>query len=399
VSEFDPAEQAVLKLRLEAGLEPAEVRERLGLTERQYRRVAERAGKALMDEFRAFDRGDWARRKRSLLCACVMGIASARQHERARQLLAEDPCCRAMMSELRRLGDNVTSILPWPAAAVATASEHTRVAEHLADLGTAVKDRAADLVHHAPYRGGADDGRPRLTDKLAGVRRPSGELATTVKHHATSAYLRVADPTPLSGARPGAVGAVIASCVAVGGGVSYCVTQGIDPLGSLARVGIAKKHEPAPKREPDPAPQGPPHPALGTCATPARHGPLPPSAPCATAPSAGHPTATGPAAFPASGQLGQRVRPRRRADATAHPPHRSEAARQPGPGRRRGVLRTMTTRRYADMRRTAGPAAIAWAIRGCSRRSASTGRRRPSCRAGRPLGMGGRRSRWPPMCG
>ena len=82
IEELDEAERALLKLRLDLGLDPPEIRERLGLTERQYRRTAERAGKALLAQFRAFDRGEWARGKRSLLCACVMGIASDAQRER-----------------------------------------------------------------------------------------------------------------------------------------------------------------------------------------------------------------------------------------------------------------------------------------------------------------------------
>ena len=122
IEELDEAEQALLKLRLDHGMDPPEIRERLGLTDRQYRRTAERAGKSLLAQFRAFDRGDWARGKRSLLCACVMGIASEPQRERAQRLIDEDPCCRAMMSELRELGGNAAALLPLPVATVTVAS-------------------------------------------------------------------------------------------------------------------------------------------------------------------------------------------------------------------------------------------------------------------------------------
>ena len=104
IDELAGAERALLKLRVDLGLGPPEIRERLGLTDRQYRRTAERAGKSLLAQFRAFDRGDWARGKRSLLCACVMGVASDGQRQRAQRLIDEDPCCRAMMCELRELG-------------------------------------------------------------------------------------------------------------------------------------------------------------------------------------------------------------------------------------------------------------------------------------------------------
>lgn len=253
VAELDSAEQAVLKLRIESGLEPSEVRERLGLTERQYRRVAERASKALLGEFQAFDRGDWARAKRSLLCACVMGIASARQRERAARLVADDPCCRAMMSELRRLGDQVAALLPVPAGTAAVGSDHVGLAQHAAEFATSIKQRAAELAHR-PRGGDPDTGRQRLGD----ARRQASDLVLGAKQHATSAYVRIADPTPLSGARPGAVGAVLASCVAIGGGVSYCANQQVNPFASLAGTGGAEtpkrkpEHEPKHAAEPQP---------------------------------------------------------------------------------------------------------------------------------------------------
>ncbi len=243
VSELDPAEQAVLKLRIDGGLEPAEVRERLGLSERQYRRLAERAGKALLGQFQAFDQGQWARGKRSLLCATVMGVASQRQRERARQLIAEDPCCRAMMTELRRLGDHAVALLPWPAATVAAGPAHATLGERMADLGVAVKERAVGLTHHAP--GTPDPGRhERLTGTFADARRRAGELAIGAKQHATGAYLRTGDPTPLAGARPGAVGVVLASCLAVGSGVTYCASTGTNPIRDLAGLAPAKTSKP-----------------------------------------------------------------------------------------------------------------------------------------------------------
>ncbi len=67
IDELDGAERALLKLRLDLGLEPGEIRQRLRLSDRQYRRVAERAGKALLEQFAAFDTGAWGQRKRSLL--------------------------------------------------------------------------------------------------------------------------------------------------------------------------------------------------------------------------------------------------------------------------------------------------------------------------------------------
>lgn len=220
IDELDGAQRALLKLRLDLGLEPAEIRERLGLTDRQYRRLAERAGKALLDQFRAFDSGTWARSKRSLLSACVFGVASDRQRAKAQKLLEHDPCCRAMMSELRELGGRAAAVLPLPAGPLS--------------MEAAGADHAGRVA----------------------------ELLAAVKQHASGAYVRAADPTPLAGARPGAVATVVAGCIAAGG-ATYCAVEGVP--GSLKPVlGIERPADraerqprPEPKVEADPQPAPP----------------------------------------------------------------------------------------------------------------------------------------------
>ncbi len=198
VDELGGNERAVLKLRLDAGLEPREIRERLGFSERQYRRVAERAGKALAKQCAEYGSGAWARRKRSLLSACVMGVASERQRASARDLIESDPACRAMLAELRELAGRAAVVLPLPVAA-----------------------------------------EPEL---LAGL-----------KQHAAAAYVRIADPTPLAGARPGAVAAVVAGCIAAGGG-AYCAVEGVP--GPIAPVLGGER--PESRAEEPPAPKAPP---------------------------------------------------------------------------------------------------------------------------------------------
>jgi DNA-directed RNA polymerase specialized sigma24 family protein len=211
IDELDGAERALLKLRLDLGLDPSEIRERLGLTDRQYRRVAERAGRALLDQFRALDSGAWAKRKRSLLCACVFGVASERQRAKARDLIQHDPCCRAMMSELRELGGRAAAVLPLPAGPIA-----------LDAAGVDHAGRAAEL--------------------LAGV-----------KQHAAGAYARMSDPTPLAGARPGALATVVAGCIAAGGG-AYCAVEGvpgsIKPALHIERPAEQAEEQPVPNPVP-----------------------------------------------------------------------------------------------------------------------------------------------------
>lgn len=257
IDELDGAERALLKLRLDLGLDPSEIRERLGLTDRQYRRVAERAGKALLEGFRAFDSGAWARSKRSLLCACVFGVASERQRANAQQLLEHDPCCRAMMSELRELGGRAAAVLPVPGGPVALDAAGVEPAGRVAELLVSAKEQAADL--------------------LAGA-----------KQLAAGAYVRMADPTPLAGARPGAVGAVVAGCIAAGGG-AYSAVEGVPgPIRPALGIGeAAPKAEQQPAAEPkaEPAPAPPvvaPTPQQAPAPTPT---PVPAPEPQALAPS------------------------------------------------------------------------------------------------------------------
>lgn len=102
-------------------------------------------------------------------------------------------------------------------------------------------------------RGGASGALERAGEKTA-------EALAALKQHATNAYYRAVDPTPLAGARPGTIAGVVASCIAIGGGAAtYCVEQGVNPVGA-ARSLIASSAEsdsPPPSTEatePPPAP-------------------------------------------------------------------------------------------------------------------------------------------------
>lgn len=97
----------------------------------------------------------------------------------------------------------------------------------------------------------------RSAETLASFKQQVGDAGAQLKEHASATYYRAIDPTPLAAARPGTVAAVLASCVAIGGGAAtYCVEQGMNPLGAASGL-IASTDEPeAPSSEepPDPAP-------------------------------------------------------------------------------------------------------------------------------------------------
>jgi RNA polymerase sigma factor (sigma-70 family) len=188
---LDQRQRDVLKLRWDLQLSGGEVRAALGLSERQYKRLAEEGATALAERVEELKGGEWSRRTRSLLVACLVevthdgerrfGIASPRQREEAQRLLESDPHVAALYAELRRSVRGAAALLPLPVLAVEpTASPLARLAE----LG--------------------DDAR----DVLAGA-----------KQHATSLYLRVGDPSLLAGGpRPGAAAVAVAGALAVSGG-------------------------------------------------------------------------------------------------------------------------------------------------------------------------------------
>ena len=256
VDALDGREREVVKLRFDLGLDPGEVQARLGLGERQYRRLIERASKKMVEHVAALEQGARSRRQLSLLSACLSGIASDRQLAEARELLATDPKARALLRSMRRSAHRVAAALPLPALA----ASHGDAPGRLAELAAATKQQ--------------------ITELTAGA-----------KHHAVSAYLRASDPTPVAGARPGAVAAAVAGCIAVGGS-TYCAVQGVPtPL----RTAVGGK--PAPKKQvkketpKPPAPTPAPTPVRSPTATPTPPAPQrqapapPPQAPVNPAPA------------------------------------------------------------------------------------------------------------------
>jgi DNA-directed RNA polymerase specialized sigma24 family protein len=94
----------------------------------------------------------------------------------------------------------------------------------------------------------------RVGEGLASVKRHVlGGGAQVKQQAAVAGYTRGADPTALAGIRPGAVAAVVAGCLAVGGGAAtYCAQNGVDPLGAATGLITGTQEEPteAPVQEP-----------------------------------------------------------------------------------------------------------------------------------------------------
>jgi RNA polymerase sigma factor (sigma-70 family) len=99
----------------------------------------------------------------------------------------------------------------------------------------------------------------RSAEGLASLKQQVAEGGAQLKQYATTTYYRAVDPTPLAAVRPGTIATVLAGCIAIGGGATYCVEQGMDPAGaarSLIASGGESEEEPPPAEpvETPPAP-------------------------------------------------------------------------------------------------------------------------------------------------
>jgi hypothetical protein len=246
------------------GCRRPEIAERLGVTPRSVKRALERImalGRAELVRLAGHGCGSGER----LVSRLAFGLASEHEIRAAQLHLATCPRCGALYERLDLWREKVAALLPIPAVAQA----QPRLLERLVHA-------AADRVpgFDQGHRGGSGPLREQIFD-----------AAGRLRQHATTSYARVTDPTPLAGVRPGAVAAAVAGCLAVGGGATYCVERGVDPIRGLSgAIGSAPREDArsrpakarahyaqtaAPSATPTPPPSTPtPTPAPTTVATP-----------------------------------------------------------------------------------------------------------------------------------
>jgi DNA-directed RNA polymerase specialized sigma24 family protein len=198
------------------GLERTQIAERLGLPERTVKRDI----REIVDRARSVVTrlaGGGCQRGEPLVVRLVCGISTPDESAQAREHLSRCGRCEAFCERLSAWREKAGAMLPAPVAEGASPGVLGRLAHKTTDGLSSLKQHVLD--------GGAQ-----------------------IKQHAATTYYRAVDPTPLAAARPGTVGAVIASCVAIGGGATYCAHQGIvDSIGAAAAGLIASESEDEPK--------------------------------------------------------------------------------------------------------------------------------------------------------
>ncbi len=208
---LDQRQRDVLKLRWDLQLSAGEVRDALGLTERQYKRLAEEGAVAIAERVEELQSGQWSRRTRSLLVACLVevtrdgerrvGIASSHQREEAQRLLESDPHVAALYAEVRRSVRGAAALLPLPV-----------------------------LAFDAP-----DGSLGRLAELACELRSQMSNATEAAKSQATSLYVRAADPALITGgprpttavvaARPETIAGVIGASPPWRGRSGYAVRR------------------------------------------------------------------------------------------------------------------------------------------------------------------------------
>jgi DNA-directed RNA polymerase specialized sigma24 family protein len=218
---FPPRRREVFALWA-AGHKRPQIAAELGVRER----VVKRELLEIMDEGRvalARRSGGGCDQGESLVTRFVCGLTGAGEAAQARLHLGRCGRCSSFAERMGDWREKAGGLLPLPAMEAASPGLVGRT------LG-------------------------RVGDGLTSLRRQVlGGGAQVKQQAAVAGYTRGADPTALAGIRPGAVAAVVAGCLAVGGGAAtYCAQNGVDPLGAATGLITGTQEEPteAPAHEP-----------------------------------------------------------------------------------------------------------------------------------------------------
>lgn len=284
----------------------AQIASYLGITPRTVKRQLERIMAAGRDELVCLA-GPGCAAGEALVARFAFGLASPREEGLAQLHLAGCRRCGGLYERLDLWREKVAVLLPLPAAEQIQPGVAERALHGLADAFGAVRDHVS---------AGASSAREHLVG-----------AGSQLKQHATASYYRATDPTPLAGVRPGATASVIAGCLALGGGATYCLDQGVGPLADLRGSAVRSDDKPAapkvrkaraelpapsvvapPAAEPQPAPQettthaAPPAPPPPPAQPEEEFEPQEPAvASAASTPAASEASAPAPAPAPASG--------------------------------------------------------------------------------------------------
>ena len=223
LSGLSSRQRAVVALHTR-GMRRQQIAEHLDLTPRTVKRSMEQVLAAGRNELLRLA-GQGCGEGEQLVARLAFGLAGPREARRAQLHLATCGRCGALYERLDLWREHVAGLLPLPAAAEA----HSHLVERAIHAGS-------ELLS------GSGSSRPG-----GGVRRHVTETVSHLRDQAAASYSRAVDPTPLAAVRPGAVAAAVAGCLAVGGGATYCVEQGVDPIAGIRTIASREQPDRKPK--------------------------------------------------------------------------------------------------------------------------------------------------------
>jgi RNA polymerase sigma factor (sigma-70 family) len=204
-----------------AGYKRPEIASHLGLSDRAVKRDL----LEIMDEARAAiarKAGGGCQRGEPLVLRFAYGLAGAAESEQARLHMKGCRRCEVLWERLDAWREKAAALLPVPA----------------------VEQASPGLLERLAHR---------TADGLASVKQQVLGGASQVKQQAATTYSRAVDPTPLAGARPGTVAALLVSCVTIGGGAAtYCAQNNVDPLSAASGLISGEEESKTPEDTPSP---------------------------------------------------------------------------------------------------------------------------------------------------
>lgn len=216
--------------------------------------------------------------------------------------------CGRFFASLDSWRERAATVLPFPAAGCAEPSAISQALERAGQGLAEVREKVA---------GSPGSARQHLSD-----------AAGSVKQHTAGALSR-ADPTPLAGARPGAVTAAVVGCLAIGGGAAtYCIDNDVNPIRGLAAIVQDESPGRSPSDVPEPTEVVPEHRPMTPPAAVETPPTLAPTSPEQSQPAT-PPSPPPPEPTPAAVQFGEPATPPPAAPASTEPS--PSTAAQPAP--------------------------------------------------------------------
>jgi RNA polymerase sigma factor (sigma-70 family) len=244
-----------------------------------------------------------------LISRLVFGTANRTERGAAQLHLTDCARCATLHQRLELFHQKIAGLLPVPATTQADPALLERALHKTTQAAGQLKEQLAENAAQA---------KQRVAETASQTKQ---QLADAASHTKQQTVARVAEYSPLAGARPAATATAIAGCLAIGaGGGAYCLHQNVNPIGPL--VDAIEKPAPAqpPRKQPkkvkvaqqpaDPPPStAPPPPAPEPAPAPATEPVAPPPAPEPAPAPATEPVAPPPAPTPPAVEFGEPTNP------------------------------------------------------------------------------------------